>query len=197
MQNISFLSEMPDCQDYLAGSIHSAKKPAKMRRERYQCDSQQFNRNVIAEDRLLRATPAKVYPPNQPDQYGRGTREYQVQQQYAFEFLPFERELPGQDARCEHGYGGDCGQEQVVVGGIRKTAPFRTERNQVESHTGDKQGDGKMDQHYVLSMFRQDRRFNIKWIHFVLLGLVHDDFGCHFWMDRAVIDVCSRFGEGI
>src|SRR5579872_10639 len=134
----SFFEELSVYSRHLAWCIYSAEKSAEMRGEEDQSDGQEFNRDVIVEKCSLTATRAKVSPPDQPDHCCRGTCQYQVQQQNAFEFLALQCELPRENSRCEHGYRRDGGQQKVVVGGVRKTAPLRAQRNQVERHPGDK-----------------------------------------------------------
>ena len=55
-----------------------------------------------------------------------------MHEQNAFEFLPFELELPGEDAGGDHRHRGNRRAQQIVVSHLRQGAPLGPLRQEIE-----------------------------------------------------------------
>src|ERR1700674_2860487 len=88
-----------------------------------------------------------------------------MQQKDALQFLAIKLELPREDTRGQNWNRGNRRRQQVVVGCIRQATYFRPLRDKVESHCCDEQRDGKVDEHDMLCVLRQECGLEIERIY--------------------------------
>jgi len=63
--------------------------------------------------------------------------------------------MPSEKPGHYHRQGRESRQQQVVVGNAREHRVLCSLGNEIEAHAHDKQRDGEVDQHHMLSMLRQ------------------------------------------
>ncbi len=150
----------------LACSIHSAQKSAQMRGERNNDGGHQFkaearNGNCL----LMLALPAAHHRGN-TNQRSRRTPEDQVQQQYSLEFLSCKLKLPRQNASHYDRHSENRSGKYVDARRSHHRGPIhpllRESGREVEAGSEQEQGNGEVNQHYMLSMLCQQSRSQIK-----------------------------------
>ena len=104
-------------------------------------------------------------PGNQADQKSGGASEGEVEQQQSLQFLALELPLPGQNAGCERWQHGASGGEDVEASRRLQSRFPGAARREIESDSGQKERNWKVDQDNVLRMFRQQGGLGIKGIH--------------------------------
>ena len=85
-----------------------------------------------------------------------------MHQEEAFEPLPFELPLPGENAGNQYRHHDNRRSQQITISCCGQKLPFRPLREKIKGHPRDKQGDRKMNQHHVLRVFRKQRRFDVE-----------------------------------
>ncbi len=147
----------------LARSIHSAEESSEVARQCHKRNRDRLDGQAVTGQNSFVAAPrSQVDKEHYPDQQAGSAPQDQVQQENAFEPLPFELPLPRKDAgnhdrnRCE------CRSKQIAIRRRSQNLPFRPLRRKIKSHARDEQGDRKMNQDDVLRVFREQRRFDVE-----------------------------------
>jgi hypothetical protein len=105
---------------------------------------------------------SEVNPEDQPDHHRRNAREDQVLQQDSLQPLAFERKLPSENPGNQHGHGGYRCPGQIAVRGRGEHASLCPARKNIEQNADEEKRDGKVNQNYVLRVFRKQNRLNVE-----------------------------------
>jgi len=156
----SLYSRLRSFETLLSRSIHSTEEAAEVSRQANDDYGHSLDRQAVSgQDLSLIPSGSPMDEPHHPDQDGRCAPHYQVRQEDAFEFLTLEFPPPRENSGDYHGYGCDRRDKQVVVGRSSQHALLLPLRKKIKEHADDKQGDGEVNQHDVLGVFREDYCF--------------------------------------
>ncbi len=117
---------------------------------------------VCGQDSSILSLRSFVDNPNHPNQHARHGTRHQVHQKDAFQFLPLEFPLPRDNSSDHDRYGCERRDEQVVVGGCSQQSLLLPLRKKIKENADSKQGDGEVNQHNVLRMFREEYGLNVE-----------------------------------
>ena len=114
---------------------------------------------------LFAPAGSEVDPPHCPDHDGRETREDDVLQEDALDFLSLELEVPRENAGNEHGESRKRSPNEVVVGRVCQAATLRPLRDQIECDRGKEERDGKVDENDMLRVLCKEYGLNVEGMH--------------------------------
>src|SRR5713226_2792898 len=151
--------------DDLAGHIHTAEESAEVPCQGHKRNPDGFDGQAITGQFPSKlAVCSHVDEPNYPDQQARSTAKYKMQQEDALEPLPFQLPLPGEHSGNQHRHRDHRRSQKIAVSCRSQNLPLRPLRQEIKRHARNKQGDRKMNQHHVLRVFGQQRRFDVEWM---------------------------------
>lgn len=150
----------------LARPVDTAEESAEVACDGYDRNRHHFDRQAVSgQNSALRSFCSLVDPPNGADQEAGDASEDQVQQKHAFQALPFQLPLPGQQPSNDRRDGGNGSDKKIAIGSGGQALPLRPLRQQIKQNACDEQGDGKMNEHDVLSVLRENCCFEVERVH--------------------------------
>src|SRR5882757_5007134 len=105
-----------------------------------------------------------MQPPYRPDQQARYPSHGHVEQQNAFQLLPFQLKPPSEQASHQDRQSRDRRDQEVVIACLLQRSPPGQSARPVESNSRNEQGDWEVHQHDMLRVLGQQNRFRVKYL---------------------------------
>jgi len=150
----------------LPRDIHPAQDSPQMPGQHNQPRREKFQRQPVnRQSPLIPAPRTKMHPANNPQQHTRRAGQHQMLEQNPLQLVPAQRPLPSGDATRDHRHRKESRRQQIVISSSRHRAALGPLRNQVENESHQEKCNRKMNQHHMLRVLLEQRRFDIKRMH--------------------------------